>query len=55
MLAGKAEVVELVPHSVQTDLTPGQAIRPGYLPLAEFIDEVTILFQRKPTPREIPR
>ena len=53
VLAGKVEVVELGPPAVQTDLTPGQATRPGYLPLADFIDEMMELFQRKPTPREI--
>ena len=53
VLAGKVEVVELVPPAVQTDLTPGQATRPGYLPLADFIDEVMALFHYKPTPREI--
>jgi short-subunit dehydrogenase involved in D-alanine esterification of teichoic acids len=29
----KSEVIELVPPAVQTDLTPGQATREGYLPL----------------------
>ena len=38
-LRGKVEVIELVPPGVQTDLTPGQATRPGYLPLAAFIDD----------------
>jgi uncharacterized oxidoreductase len=52
-LKGKVEVIELVPPAVQTDLTPGQATREGYLPLAEFIDEVMSLFQQQPTPREI--
>ncbi len=52
-LKGKIEVIELVPPAVQTDLTPGQATRQGYLPLADFIDEVMTLFQRQPTPREI--
>ncbi|YBV94058.1 SDR family oxidoreductase (plasmid) [Phyllobacteriaceae bacterium JZ32] len=52
-LEGKVEVIELVPPAVQTDLTPGQATRPGYLPLEEFIDEVMSLFQERPTPREI--
>lgn len=52
-LKGKIEVIELVPPAVQTDLTPGQATRPGYLPLADFIDEVMALFQQQPTPREI--
>lgn len=53
VLNGKVEVIELVPPAVQTDLTPGQATREGYLPLAEFIDEVMALFQQQPTPREI--
>lgn len=52
-LKGKVEVIELVPPAVQTDLTPGQATRPGYLPLADFIDEVMALFRQQPTPREI--
>lgn len=52
-LQGKVEVIELVPPAVQTALTPGQATRPGYLPLVEFIDEVMALFQQQPTPREI--
>jgi short-subunit dehydrogenase involved in D-alanine esterification of teichoic acids len=45
VLKGKVEVIELVPPAVQTDLTPGQATRQGYLPLAEFIEEVMALFQ----------
>lgn len=53
LLRGKVEVIELVPPAVQTDLTPGQATRSGYLPLAEFIDEVMSLFQQQPTPEEI--
>ncbi|MCJ2057074.1 SDR family oxidoreductase [Methylobacterium sp. J-048] len=53
VLKGKVEVIELVPPAVQTDLTPGQATRQGYLPLADFIDEVMSLFQEQPTPREI--
>lgn len=52
-LAGKAEVIELVPPAVQTDLTPGQATREGYLPLKDFIDEVMSLFAVQPTPGEI--
>lgn len=52
-LKGKVEVIELVPPAVQTDLTPGQANRQGYLPLSDFIDEVMSLFQPQPTPREI--
>jgi uncharacterized oxidoreductase len=53
VLKGKVEVIELVPPAVQTHLTPGQATREGYLPLADFIDEVMALFQQQPTPREI--
>jgi uncharacterized oxidoreductase len=52
-LKGKVEVIEIVPPAVQTHLTPGQATRPGYLPLAEFADEVMALFQQEPTPPEI--
>lgn len=52
-LAGRVEVIELAPPGVQTDLTPGQADRPGYLPLGAFIDEVMGLFAQQPTPAEI--
>ncbi len=52
-LAGRVEVIELVPPAVQTDLTPGQSNREGYLPLTAFIDEVMALFARQPTPAEI--
>ena len=52
-LQGKVEVIELAPPAVQTGLTPGQESRPGYLPLAAFIDEVMALFQQQPTPPEI--
>lgn len=52
-LTGQIEVIELVPPAVQTELTPGQANREGYLPLKAFIDEVMALFYEKPTPEEI--
>ncbi|MEG3180345.1 SDR family oxidoreductase [Sphingomonas sp. LT1P40] len=52
-LAGQVEVIELAPPAVQTGLTPGQATRQGYQPLAEFADEVMALFGRTPTPAEI--
>ena len=52
-LKGRVEVIELAPPGVQTDLTPGQAHRPGYMPLGEFIDEVMGLFGQQPTPPEI--
>lgn len=53
VLKGRIEVIELVPPAVQTDLTPGQSNRAGYLPLPDFIDEVMALFHQQPTPREI--
>lgn len=37
MLRGRVELIELVPPAVQTELTPGQAIRAGYPPLADFL------------------
>jgi len=52
-LAGKVEVIELAPPGVQTELTPGQSTRDGYMPLGAFIDEVMGLFQTVPTPAEI--
>ncbi len=52
-LKGRIEVIELAPPAVQTELTPGQATRAGYLPLDVFIDEVMTLFQQRPTPGEI--
>jgi len=52
-LAGKVEVIELAPPGVQTELTPGQSTREGYMPLDEFIDEVMVLFSQQPTPPEI--
>ena len=52
-LRDKVEVIELAPPAVQTDLTPGQATREGYMPLKDFIDEVMSLFALQPTPSEI--
>jgi len=52
-LKGRVEVLELVPPAVQTELTPGQSHRPGYMPLDAFVDEVMTLFGRNPTPPEI--
>lgn len=52
-LKGKVEVIELAPPGVQTGLTPGQESRAGYMPLAEYIDEVMDLFGKQPTPTEI--
>ena len=47
------EVIEVIPPAVQTDLTPGQAVNPRYMPLAEYIAETMALFQTTPTPSEI--
>ena len=52
-LKDRVEVIELVPPGVQTDLTPGQSIRPGYMPLDAFIDEVVALLGGQPTPQEL--
>lgn len=52
-LAGKVEVIQLAPPGVQTDLTPGQANRPGYVPLDAFADAVAAQFAQQPTPSEI--
>ena len=52
-LKGKVEVIELVPPAVQTELTPGQSAREGYMPLDDFMEEVMEAFYREPTPQEI--
>lgn len=52
-LRGKVEVIEMIPPAVQTDLTPGQATRDGYLPLETFVDQVMAEFRQQPTPEEI--
>jgi uncharacterized oxidoreductase len=52
-LKGKVEVIELAPPAVQTELTPGQSTREGYMPLDQFIDEVMALFHQEQTPQEI--
>lgn len=52
-LKDRVEVIELVPPGVQTELTPGQVDRSGYMPLTEFADEVMGLFAQQPTPSEI--
>lgn len=52
-LRGKVEIIEIIPPAVQTDLTPGQATRDGYLPLETFVDQVMAEFRQQPTPEEI--
>ena len=53
ILDGKVEVIELPPPAVQTDLTPGQSTRAGYMPLDDFADEAVALLLAQPTPREV--
>ncbi len=53
-LAGTSvTVVELVPPAVQTELTPGQSTREGYLDLDAFADEVMALWEADPAAPEI--
>src|SRR5690606_28844107 len=52
-LKGRVEIIELAPPAVQTELTPGQSTREGYMPLEDFIDETMTLFLQQPTPSEI--
>jgi uncharacterized oxidoreductase len=52
-LKGKIEVIELAPPAVQTELTPGQSTREGYMPLDDFISEAMTLLLQQPTPSEI--
>ncbi|NYT73519.1 SDR family oxidoreductase [Halomonas sp. QX-2] len=52
-LKGKVELIELAPPAVQTELTPGQSAREGYMPLNDYIEEVMTLFSQQPTPKEI--
>jgi uncharacterized oxidoreductase len=52
-LKDTVEVIELAPPGVQTDLTPGQATRPGFVPLDAFADQAMALLQQQPTPPEI--
>lgn len=52
-LKGKVEVVEIIPPAVQTELTPGQSARAGYMPLNEFIEETMAQFKQENTPAEI--
>lgn len=51
--ATATEVIEIVPPAVQTDLMPGSATNPHYLPLRAFIDETMALLQAEPTPAEV--
>lgn len=52
-LHGSVEVIELAPPAVQTELTPGQSTREGYMPLDEFIEETMQGFTATDTPEEV--
>lgn len=52
-LKGQVEVLELIPPGVQTELTPGQSHREGYMPLDDYIDAVMAQFERGDPPAEI--
>ena len=52
-LEGKIEVIELAPPAVQTELTPGQSTRQGYMPLDQFIEETMLGFTVEDTPQEV--
>lgn len=52
-LEGAVEVIEIVPPAVQTELTPGQSTREGYLPLGTFIDQVMAQFESGAPPAEV--
>jgi uncharacterized oxidoreductase len=47
------QVIEIVPPAVQTELTPGQSQREGYLPLDDYADEVVDLLRDQPDAPEI--
>lgn len=52
-LAGKAEVIEIIPPAVQTELTPGQSQSAQAMPLEDYIAETLALLRTDPTPIEI--
>ena len=52
-LKGQVKVIEIVPPAIQTELTPGQSSREGYMPLDDFMDEVMAIFAQQPTPDEV--
>ena len=52
-LQGTVEVIELAPPAVQTELTPGQSSREGYMPLDEFIAETMAQFEGDTVPPEV--
>lgn len=52
-LKDSVEVIEVIPPAVQTELTPGQSTRDGYMPLHDFIEETMLLLGQQPSPSEI--
>lgn len=52
-LDGAVEVIEIIPPAVQTELTPGQSSREGYLPLDTFVDQVMAHFESGNPPEEV--
>lgn len=52
-LEGQIEVIEIAPPAVQTELTPGQSTREGYMPLDAFIEETMQGFTQDDTPPEV--
>ena len=52
-LKGEVEVFELIPPGVQTELTPGQSEREGYMPLGDYIGAVMAQFEGGNPPAEI--
>ena len=52
-LEGLVEVIEVAPPAVQTELTPGQSTREGYMPLDDFISETMQQFEGDSTPPEV--
>lgn len=47
------EVIEIAPPAVQTDLMPGSATNPQYMPLGAFIAETMEILRRTPAPAEV--
>lgn len=52
-LEGLAEVIEIVPPYVQTNLVPGFSADPRAMPLADFISEVMDILQNEPDIAEV--
>ena len=52
-LGDQVEIIEVAPPAVQTDLTPGQSTREGYMPLEDYIEETWANFGDGDTPDEV--